>query len=88
MYQSVTSSRAVTCVLIIEMAGLAEGSSRESVLSLQEVIEEDTELEQMANAVLGASDDKKCTYPQVTTIQYGISAHVYLEVHSLFRRGT
>ena len=53
---------------IIEMAGLAEGSSRESVLSLQEVIEEDKELEQMANAVLGASDDKKCTYPQVTTI--------------------
>lgn len=46
------------------MAGLAEGSSRESVLSLQEVIEEDKELEQMANAVLGASDDKKCTYPQ------------------------
>ena len=58
-------SRAYT---IIEMAGLAEGSSRESVLSLQEVIEEDRELEQMANAVLGASDDKKCTYPQVITI--------------------
>ena len=54
--------------IVVEMAGLAEGSSRESVLSLQEVIEEDTELEQMANAVLGASDDKKCTYPKVTTI--------------------
>ena len=50
------------------MAGLAEGSSKESVLSLQEVIEEDKELEQKANAVLGASDDKKCTYPQVTTM--------------------
>ena len=54
--------------VIVEMADLAEGSSRENVLSLQEVIEEDTELEQMANAVLGASDDKKCTYPQVTTV--------------------
>ena len=54
--------------IVVEMAGLAEGSSRESVLSLQEVIEENAELEQMANAVLGASDDKKCTYPKVTTI--------------------
>jgi len=51
-----------------EMAGLAEGSSRESVVSLQDVIETDAELEQMANAVLGASDDKKCTYSQVNTI--------------------
>lgn len=74
--------------IVIEMAGLAEGSSRESVLSLQEVIEEDTELEQMANAVLGASDDKKCTYPQVTTYKYGISAHVYTELHSSFCRDT
>lgn len=51
-----------------EMAGLAEGSSRESVVSLQDVIETSAELEQMANAVLGASDDKKCTYSQVNII--------------------
>ena len=53
---------------MVDMAGLSEGSSRDNILSLQEVIEEDVELEQMANAVLGASDDKKCTYPQVTTL--------------------
>ena len=68
---------------VIEMAGLAEGSSSKNVLSLQQVIEEDAELEQMANAVLGASDDKKCTYPQVTRTRYGISAHVHPVLHSI-----
>jgi len=49
------------------MAGLVAGSSRDKVLSLQDVIDEDVEMEKMANAVLGASDDKKCTYSKVTT---------------------
>lgn len=66
-----------------EMAGLAEGSSRQNILSLQDVIEEDAELEQTANAVLGASDDKRCTYSQVTTIQYVLSAHAH-GLHPLY----
>lgn len=37
----------------------------EEVLSLQDVLEEDRQLEQTANAVLGDSDDSHCTYPKV-----------------------
>lgn len=37
----------------------------EEVLSLQDVLEEDRQLEQTANAVLGDSDDSHCTYPEV-----------------------
>ena len=39
----------------------------EEVLSLQEVLEEDQQLEQIANAVLGDSDDSHCTYPKVNS---------------------
>ena len=39
--------------------------AEEAVLSLQEVLEEDQHLEQVANAVLGDSDDSHCTYPKV-----------------------
>ena len=60
------------------MAGLEAGSSRDKVLSLQDVIDEDVEMEKMANAVLGASDDKKCTYSKVTTQWTQISAHLYI----------
>lgn len=35
-------------------------------VSLQEVLEESRELEEIANAVLGDSDDSCCTYAQVT----------------------
>lgn len=38
----------------------------DAVVSLQDVIEEDQQLEQTANAVLGPSDDSTCTYPKVT----------------------
>ena len=41
----------------------AEGA--EEVISLQDVLEEDRQLEQTANAVLGDSDDSHCTYPKV-----------------------
>lgn len=37
----------------------------EEVVSLQDVLEEDRQLEQTANAVLGDSDDSHCTYPKV-----------------------
>jgi len=60
------------------MAGLTAGSSRDKVLSLQDVIDEDVQMEKMANAVLGASDDKKCTYSKVTTQWTQISAHLYI----------
>jgi E3 ubiquitin-protein ligase UBR7 len=36
--------------------------SADPVVSLQDVIEEDQQLEQIANAVLGGSDDSSCTY--------------------------
>ena len=39
----------------------------EAIVSLQDVLEEDQQLEQTANAVLGDSDDTQCTYPKVTT---------------------
>lgn len=38
----------------------------DSVISLKDVIEEDQELQDTANAVLGDSDDTNCTYPEVT----------------------
>ena len=37
----------------------------EEVVSLQDVLEEDQQLEQTANAVLGPSDDDRCTYAKV-----------------------
>lgn len=37
----------------------------EATLSLQDVLEEDQELEDTANAVLGDSDDSKCSYLKV-----------------------
>jgi len=43
----------------------AMASKLEEVVSLQDVLEEDRQLEQDANAVLGDSDDSECTYPKV-----------------------
>ena len=43
---------------------MAEEGEQE-VVSLQEVLEEDQQLEDTANAVLGDSDDTQCTYPKV-----------------------
>ncbi len=37
----------------------------EDVLSMVDVLAEDKEREEEANAVLGASDDQQCTYAQV-----------------------
>ena len=37
----------------------------EDTVSMVDVLEEDKALEEEANAVLGASDDQNCTYPQV-----------------------
>lgn len=37
----------------------------DNIVSLQDVLEEDQELESTANAVLGDSDDAKCSYPKV-----------------------
>nr|XP_039262441.1 putative E3 ubiquitin-protein ligase UBR7 [Styela clava] len=39
-----------------------EQDETDPVVSLQDIIEEDTELESTANAVLGGSDDQECTY--------------------------
>ena len=41
------------------------GDGEEAVLSLQDVLEEDQQLEETANAVLGDSDDTQCTYSKV-----------------------
>ena len=40
-------------------------SVEEESISLQDVLEEDQELESTANAVLGDSDDSKCSYSKV-----------------------
>lgn len=42
----------------------------DSIISLKDVIEEDQELQDTANAVLGGSDDTNCTYPEVILKQY------------------
>ena len=47
------------------MALLKMAGNTEDVLSMVDVLEEDRALEEEANAVLGASDDQNCTYPQV-----------------------
>lgn len=56
----------------VDMAGKS-GEEDHVVLSMVDVLEEDNALEEEANAVLGASDDQNCTYPQVFT---SISAHL------------
>jgi len=48
----------------------AMASKLEEVVSLQDVLEEDRQLEQDANAVLGDSDDSECTYPKVKNQVY------------------
>lgn len=40
-------------------------NSGEDVLSMIDVLKEENELEEEANAVLGDSDDQNCTYPMV-----------------------
>lgn len=40
-------------------------SPEEEEFSMVDVLEEDNELEEEANAVLGGSDDQNCTYPTV-----------------------
>lgn len=44
---------------------MATEGDDDTILSLQDVVEEDQRLEQTANAVLGDSDDTRCTYPKV-----------------------
>lgn len=46
------------------MAGTSDDCEN-VVLSMVDVLEENKALEEEANAVLGASDDQNCTYPQV-----------------------
>jgi E3 ubiquitin-protein ligase UBR7 len=42
-----------------------QGELGEDVLSMVDVLQEDNELEEEANAVFGDSDDQHCTYPKV-----------------------
>ena len=44
---------------------MATEGEDDTILSLQDVVEEDQRLEQTANAVLGDSDDTRCTYTKV-----------------------
>lgn len=45
-------------------------NSGEDVLSMIDVLKEENELEEEANAVLGDSDDQNCTYPMVKKIPF------------------
>lgn len=45
-------------------------NSGEDVLSMIDVLKEENELEEEANAVLGDSDDQNCTYPIVKNISF------------------
>lgn len=44
---------------------MSTGGGDDAIVSLQDVVDEDQQLEQTANAVLGDSDDTQCTYPKV-----------------------
>ena len=57
-------------------------SDEQEVVSLQDVLEEDQQLQVTANAVLGDSDDSQCTYSKVSRLL--ARAHVLL---SCFSRG-
>ena len=50
----------------------------ETIVSLQDVVEEDQQLEQTANAVLGDSDDTQCTYPKV--IDFNMISHTDINI--------
>ena len=45
-----------------------EDEESDTILSLQDVLEEDQELENTANAVLGDSDDSQCSYSKVEAL--------------------
>ena len=49
---------------MIDLKMSTEGGD-DAIVSLQDVVEEDQQLEQTANAVLGDSDDTQCTYLKV-----------------------
>lgn len=51
-----------------------EALEEEPVMFLRDIIEEDAELEMTANAVLGGSDDKACTYPQGYVLRQALYA--------------
>ena len=41
----------------------------DSVISIKDVVEEEKEIQDTANAVLGDSDDTNCTYSKVIRLQ-------------------
>jgi len=43
-----------------------EGETGDEVVSMVDVLQEDNDLEEEANAVLGDSDDQCCTYSRVS----------------------
>ena len=47
-------------------------NSGEDVLSMVDVLKEENDLEEEANAVLGDSDDQNCTYPKVNFFTFTI----------------
>ena len=59
----------------------------DSVVSLKDIIEEEQELQDTANAVLGDSDDTNCTYPKVNaaTQIYHTSLSLSLSLSLLYR---
>lgn len=44
---------------------VVDAEEPDTIVSLQDVLEEDQELENTANAVLGDSDDTECSYAKV-----------------------
>lgn len=55
---------ATDAVNISEDAEMADYDG-DKVVTMMDVLQEQQEFEDDANAVLGASDDKNCTYPKV-----------------------
>ena len=53
-------------------------SQEDAVVSLEDIIDEQKQFEDTANAVLGASDSKNCTYDQVSSNLHTVLRQAFL----------
>lgn len=53
-----------------------EMTESEEVVTMMDVLQEQQDFEDDANAVLGASDEKNCTYTKVNKIFFRLKLHI------------
>ena len=59
---------------------MALQDDEDTVMSLGDVLEEDKELEETANAVLGDSEDSECSYKKVNASRLPINIDTFIVV--------